>query len=799
MSRVDTALRLARRYADGGRASGWSRTALSPEDEVRFQKEFRATPFFQEFVRRYKEEPDLDGDYDYRLWWQDGMEATRHRDGTLHGPSKTKDGRWLKSPDHPTAWKEDYMQKYGTDPDEDTAGYAEGGEVEDRPPPPPETEEDDPFERAAERTRRSVRNARHESDYLGTFAKEFAKSARSMPEKAIQSIDESFAGHYVPEGAAFQNDAGEYLDKDMNVLPVTRKPTVLPATKNPVTGEVEAAMPGVLDILTTPGGTSGRVASLTAGARLPRRRIPMTKEEEEALTVRNEPKEMPTEAELARSLDELAESSRNYDPRPEDIDPLARVAEGQPNKLEDMIADVNAGDMSVDDYVRHLIRYTGVHPWNIADELDDLAKGHPEFVSDVIRSLPGQVKPQVLRALEELDVKRGSFDTPHGSKIDESADDEVARLQAKELEKDSASGNWYDDIKPPDPIEEARIQKELERLAAEVTNDGGTQALSNLVRRMEGIEGREVSLPENPGEIPLDQAIGGLRQSIDNLRRRSQPPSFAPPPAPTKADLEVEGIWRKYLGELGYADRSYLSHGAAKIMHDKIVPFYGGSAQRFVDEYLNGLFRPQSVNITGGFTREGRSSLHIGGPVFIKDHGMANIDRSIWMTPDGGYAYHGYFELPTTARGGDFGKGLLRNQIDLYNHLGLSYVKLNANVSTGSYAWARYGFLPTTREEWRLLVKRVSDKMSDHPDFDKMPDAVRADFQEIMKIPDPRAIWLLVDHPAMSPYRRNGEDGAPFVTWANTLMKHQSWDGKLDLKDPEVMARFNSYVSRKKK
>lgn len=97
--------------------SAWSLTELSPAEELLFQKQFQASPFYQEFVQRYGELPNLSGDYDYRLWWKDGMEATRHHDGTLHGPSKTKTGRWLKSPDHPTAWKENFMHQFGVDPD----------------------------------------------------------------------------------------------------------------------------------------------------------------------------------------------------------------------------------------------------------------------------------------------------------------------------------------------------------------------------------------------------------------------------------------------------------------------------------------------------------------------------------------------------------------------------------------------------------------------------------------------------------------------------------------------------------
>jgi hypothetical protein len=57
--------------------------------------------------------------YDYRAAHRAGVEPTLNpRDGRYHWPSKTPDGKWLKSQDHPTAWKETYMERHGVDPDD---------------------------------------------------------------------------------------------------------------------------------------------------------------------------------------------------------------------------------------------------------------------------------------------------------------------------------------------------------------------------------------------------------------------------------------------------------------------------------------------------------------------------------------------------------------------------------------------------------------------------------------------------------------------------------------------------------
>jgi len=97
------------------------------DEEVMFQQGIRKTPWFAEFKREYGEEPDLDiEEYDYRAAWKAGLRPQRdiHDGGRYHWPSTLPDGRPLKSPDHPTMWKEHYMRQTGQNPDELLWGYA---------------------------------------------------------------------------------------------------------------------------------------------------------------------------------------------------------------------------------------------------------------------------------------------------------------------------------------------------------------------------------------------------------------------------------------------------------------------------------------------------------------------------------------------------------------------------------------------------------------------------------------------------------------------------------------------------
>lgn len=114
------------------RGEKWEKTKLSPEEEERFRHWLSSTQWFKDIHEKVKAHEgdipaavllaDMTGDksdYDYRGAWMSGIEAkTYQHDGQMHWPSRTPDGRMLKSPNHPTAWMEFFMQQHGIDPNE---------------------------------------------------------------------------------------------------------------------------------------------------------------------------------------------------------------------------------------------------------------------------------------------------------------------------------------------------------------------------------------------------------------------------------------------------------------------------------------------------------------------------------------------------------------------------------------------------------------------------------------------------------------------------------------------------------
>lgn len=114
--------------------SKWEPTKLNQAQEAKFESWMTSTKLFSEFKQDVAKENNIpvesvddkrllnmmlsSGDYDYRGAWKAGIkEEVSKYDGKVHWPSSTPDGQMLKSPNHPTTWKEFFMRQYNKDPD----------------------------------------------------------------------------------------------------------------------------------------------------------------------------------------------------------------------------------------------------------------------------------------------------------------------------------------------------------------------------------------------------------------------------------------------------------------------------------------------------------------------------------------------------------------------------------------------------------------------------------------------------------------------------------------------------------
>lgn len=89
-------------------------------------------------------------------------------------------------------------------------------------------------------------------------------------------------------------------------------------------------------------------------------------------------------------------------------------------------------------------------------------------------------------------------------------------------------------------------------------------------------------------------------------------------------------------------------------------------------------------------------------------HRIGEFTREI--KPDKHEAYSAYFKLERAATGDDTGKRILGGNVEAYEAMGITTVKVSANIDVGGYAWAKYGYVPTP-SAWSSLSGELEEKL----------------------------------------------------------------------------------------
>lgn len=114
---------LLKNYSPHAKVEANQDTSKKANQEQMFQDWWENNPNIKawrdEFIKDKGGPPSLEGDYDYQGAFEAGIVPEKNpTDNKYHWPSIGLDGKELKSEDHPTRWKSDYMEATGEDPDE---------------------------------------------------------------------------------------------------------------------------------------------------------------------------------------------------------------------------------------------------------------------------------------------------------------------------------------------------------------------------------------------------------------------------------------------------------------------------------------------------------------------------------------------------------------------------------------------------------------------------------------------------------------------------------------------------------
>jgi HK97 family phage major capsid protein/HK97 family phage prohead protease len=278
--------------------------------------------------------------------------------------------------------------------------------------------------------------------------------------------------------------------------------------------------------------------------------------------------------------------------------------------------------------------------------------------------------------------------------------------------------------------------------------------------------------PREPAGSPEGgRFAGGDSDGGEDKEKPARPELFPelPPPPPPKKDSEIDDFAKDdvQIDRTTRTDKEQ-SEKFIKQWNDRI----GTAPAEFKKQFLGGI--PSTMAIS--YNDDEQTISIIGELLDANGDGIGEYIRSIDI--DSNKASSEYFKLSDTKTAAGIGKHMLAANVAFYQHIGLDAVELHANIDVGGYAWAKYGYVPTSRS-WGYLSDVIIEKISELSggfaagDVDTLRDLANSS--------DPKAIWAIADS-----------------THGKNLLLGTTWNGVLNLHDPETMERFNAYVGKER-
>ena len=167
---------------------------------------------------------------------------------------------------------------------------------------------------------------------------------------------------------------------------------------------------------------------------------------------------------------------------------------------------------------------------------------------------------------------------------------------------------------------------------------------------------------------------------------------------------------------------------------------------------------------------------------------LSEIDRKIKLDKRGNVSsvYHRSVSIRSTYQGQGVAGKLLLDSMEEYNRLGVKKVLLTA-VSIGSYAWARYGFIPVYRDSFDKTVGPVINRFdfSEFTSSKKRANKIRTELQGILKTASTETV---VQQIASYMYRSHKV--------GKEILLDSDWHAEFRLANPYQTSFFNMYVNK---
>lgn len=142
------------------------------------------------------------------------------------------------------------------------------------------------------------------------------------------------------------------------------------------------------------------------------------------------------------------------------------------------------------------------------------------------------------------------------------------------------------------------------------------------------------------------------------------------------------------------------------------------------------------------------------------------------------------FEVARSFQKSGVGKTALRNQTEIWEHVGMERMTVHANIDVGGYAWARYGYVPDA-DDWMDLKEAMMEEFLEIKDKITNKGMVEMVIEVLEKSRNPEDIRFIAG-------LKTDVGGEPLGKY---LLLGSDWSGVLDLKNPKTHRIFKSYIS----
>lgn len=155
------------------------------------------------------------------------------------------------------------------------------------------------------------------------------------------------------------------------------------------------------------------------------------------------------------------------------------------------------------------------------------------------------------------------------------------------------------------------------------------------------------------------------------------------------------------------------------------------------------------------------------------------FDRVFYNRGNNISIYHQYLIIPKTFRDKGHSKRILKASLNQYLLMGAKEVLVQAGLSAGAYVWARNGFVATKKSDMEVILARAKSML-----LPRQFDMVKRIFDHYY-YKYPKGMAFPIKRWANLPFMKAVLTGGQIV-----------WDGRLDLKNPVQLRKFDNYVSQ---